>query len=138
MQNNRRFHRSPQREAIYDYVAARKSHLSAEEIYAALRLRHPRLSMGTVYRNLHILVAQGRLVALRFGSGQDLYDARLDLHAHLLCRGCGDLLDADIPAMPDLDQWAGKRILDFQVDGYSLVFSGLCKSCRKRQAAAPS
>ena len=138
MPTGQSYHRSPQREAIYEYVVSRKSHLSAEEIHAALRPRHPKLSMGTVYRNLHILVAQGRLVALHFGSGQDLYDARLGLHSHVLCRGCGDLMDVEIPTeLPDLERFFRDRIADFTVEGYSLVFSGLCKHCRKRHAGSP-
>lgn len=134
MPQSLRYHRSPQREAILEHVVARKSHLSAEEIYAALRPRHPRLSMGTVYRNLHILVTQGRLRALHFGSGQDLYDGRLDPHYHVLCRGCGELYDLDMPAVQGIDECARAFANDFSVESHTLVFHGLCRTCRIRPA----
>ena len=123
------YHRTPQREAILNHVVSRRSHLSAEEIYAALRRRHPRLSMGTVYRNLHILVAQGKLRVLRFGSGQDLYDARMEPHYHLLCRSCGDLRDLTLAPLTELDSLARDQATDFSVEGHMLAFHGLCRNC---------
>ena len=125
-----RYHRSPQREAILELVISRRSHHSAEEIYAALRPRHPRLSMGTVYRNLHILVAQGRLQVLHFGSGQDLYDARLDVHGHLLCRGCGGLWDLELPALEEIHKLGREQARGFTVECCALVFRGFCDNCR--------
>jgi Fe2+ or Zn2+ uptake regulation protein len=120
------------------YLASRQSHQSAEEIFAALRPRHPRLSVGTVYRNLHILVAQGKLRALRFGSGQDLYDARLDPHYHLLCDDCGDLRDFEMPILPGLEEGARHLAGDFQLLGHTLVFHGLCRTCSNARARRPA
>jgi Fe2+ or Zn2+ uptake regulation protein len=127
-----RYHRTPQREAILGHVSHRRAHLSAEEIHAALRRRHPRLSMSSVYRNLHILVAQGKLQVLRFGSGQDLYDARTDVHYHLLCRSCGELRDLEVPALAGVDAEIQSQVSDFQVEGHTLVFHGLCQTCQTR------
>jgi len=85
--------------------------------------------MGTVYRNLHILVAQGKLRVLRFGSGQDLYDARLEPHYHLVCRSCGDLRDSTLPPVTELDKLAGNQATDFSVEGHMLAFHGVCRNC---------
>lgn len=131
MTGPRRYHRTPQREAILDHVTSRCGHLSAEEIHAALRRRHPRLSTSSVYRNLHVLVAQGKLRVLRFGSGQDLYDARTEPHYHLLCRSCGELRDLELPDVSKAVSNAEERVEDFLVEGHTLVFHGLCNACRK-------
>ncbi len=131
MTGPRRYHRTPQREAILDHVTSRCQHLSAEEIHAALRRRHPRLSTSSVYRNLHVLVAQGKLSVLRFGSGQDLYDARTEPHYHVLCRSCGELRDLVLPDVSGVLSRAEQQVSDFQVEGHALVFHGLCTACKE-------
>jgi Fur family peroxide stress response transcriptional regulator len=131
-----RYHRSPQREAILDHIRTRQDHLSAEEVYAGLRPCFPRLSMGTVYRNLHILVEQDRLRVIHFGSGQDRYDARLDLHYHLVCRRCGDITDLEMPAAPGLDVQVRSHSNGFKVEHHAVSFYGLCKTCQQAGDAA--
>ena len=49
--------------AILELVRRLKTHPTAEEIYAQLRPTNPRLSLGTVYRNLHILAQQLFVIA---------------------------------------------------------------------------
>jgi len=124
-----RYHRSTHREAILDFVRDRRAHLSAEEIYAGLRPNHPRLSMGTVYRNLHILVEQQRLHALHFSNGGDRYDARLEPHYHLACRRCGDVVDVDMPVLDQLDTFVRDHRGSFRIESHTVLFHGLCLAC---------
>jgi Fur family peroxide stress response transcriptional regulator len=133
-----RYHRSPQREAILDHICSRHDHLSAEEVYAGLRPRFPRLSMGTVYRNLHILVDQERLRVIPFGSGQDRYDARLDLHYHAVCRRCGDIKDLEMPATTSLDIQVKSHSNGFKVEHHAVSFYGLCLACQEAGDAQQS
>ena len=126
-----RYHRSPQREAILTYLRARKQHLSAEEVYAGLRPQYPRLSMGTVYRNLHILVDQQKLRVIHFGSGQDRYDTRLDPHYHFLCRQCQDLCDLGMPVNADLERQVQAFAVGLKIEHHFLVFGGLCTECER-------
>ena len=129
MPESSKYHHSTHREAILAFVRDRAAHLSAEEIYAAMRPRFPRLSMGTVYRNLHILVAQQRLRVLHFGHGGDRYDARTDPHYHLVCRQCGDMFDIDL-RLDDIETAARVRARDFTIESHSVEFHGLCATCR--------
>jgi len=55
-----------QRQAILDAIETHGGHLTAEEVYKIVKRRHPRLSLGTVYRNLRILVGQGVVRELDF------------------------------------------------------------------------
>lgn len=132
-----RYHRSSQREAILGLVRQAKSHPTAEAIYARLKHRYPRLSLGTVYRNLHILVQQGKIREIRFGSGRDRYDGHLEPHYHFICRRCEDLIDLDMPMRPELEQEAS-GLGRFSVEGHSVVFQGLCASCRQRDSQHPA
>jgi len=131
-----RYHRSSQREAILGLVRQAKSHPTAEAIYARLKHRYPRLSLGTVYRNLHILVLQGKIREIRFGSGRDRYDGHVEPHYHFVCRRCEELIDLDMPIRSDLEPEAA-RLGRFQIDEHSVVFQGLCASCRQLDLHQP-
>ena len=56
---------SKQREAIRMYLLSTKSHPTAEAVYNNIKNEHPRISLGTVYRNLNLLVEQGILYKRR-------------------------------------------------------------------------
>src|SRR5262245_30911755 len=86
-------HRSTrQRRLIYEAVVSTDSHPTAEWVYAAVRRAMPRVSLGTVYRNLALLVAEGRLKAWARG-GSTRYDADVTAHDHFFCESCGGLQD---------------------------------------------
>ena len=59
---------SRQREAIYRFLLHRKDHPTAETIYQHVRQEYPRISLGTIYRNLSLLeeayAMGGRLTVL--------------------------------------------------------------------------
>ncbi len=130
-----RYHRSAQREAILELIQAdRNSHLTAEEVFAKLKVDHPRLSVGTVYRNLHVLAAQGAIQALQMGTGSDIYDGRTDPHYHLVCKRCGDISDIDGMVNPDLETEAAKRSGSFKVENHSVEFYGLCGWCARAES----
>lgn len=129
-----RYHRSAQREAILKLVQGSKSHLTAEEVFARLKQEHPRLAVGTVYRNLHVLAAQGAIRELHIGTRSDIYDGRVDMHYHLVCRSCGDISDLDGPVKMDLETEAARRSGSFKVESHSVEFYGLCGWCARARS----
>jgi Fur family peroxide stress response transcriptional regulator len=46
------------------------------------QVEFPSLSMGNVYRNLNILIEQGLIGRIDFGSTFDRFDANIDPHYH--------------------------------------------------------
>ena len=50
-----------QKEAILRAALSSGSHPTADRIYATVRRELPRISLGTVYRNLQRLVGEGRI-----------------------------------------------------------------------------
>lgn len=52
---------SRQREAIYRFLLHRKDHPTAETIYQHVRQEYPRISLGTIYRNLSLLEETGQI-----------------------------------------------------------------------------
>ena len=65
---------SRQREMIYEYLCSTCEHPSAEMIYEDLKKKIEGLSLGTVYRNLNQLAAQGTILRLTGIDGSDHYD----------------------------------------------------------------
>ena len=118
---------SQQRERIYQAVAESHDHPTAEMVYRRLKPQLPRLSMGTVYRNLRQLAKSGRLTELDGPVAR--YDAMTSPHTHFRCDACGALLDLGaVDYDPTLDQAAAEEG-GFTVTGHSLVFTGLCPRC---------
>ena len=50
---------SRQREAICEYLGSRKDHPTADMVFQAVRQVYPKISLGTVYRNLTLLASEG-------------------------------------------------------------------------------
>ncbi len=118
-----------QRRLVYDAVCATKNHPTAEAVYDRVRRVMPRVSLGTVYRNLQLLVADGRLRSWTRGRATR-YDADLSPHDHFVCEVCGLLLDLDRVGGP----LAAERRLQergFEVRGRILDVIGLCRECRR-------
>ena len=82
---------SRQRERIYQAVHASREHPSAQMVYDLLREEMPRLSLGTVYRNLHQMAQEGMLQELEGPTAR--FDACLAPHAHIRCTCCGRVMD---------------------------------------------
>lgn len=123
----RRFSR--QREQIYEAVCATDTHPTAEMVYERLKPAMPRLSLGTVYRNLRQMAAEGRLMELEGPVAR--FDADLSPHAHFRCQRCGAVSDVAIPYDAALDMLAaGDGRL---VRGHSLCFYGICPACAAEQ-----
>ncbi len=125
---------SYQREQIYRAVCASQEHPTAEMVYQRLKPSMPRLSLGTVYRNLHQMAQEGRLVEMEGPVVR--FDAVTKPHTHLRCIRCGGV--CDLGAMPyddGLDRKAeesGCRILR-----HTLVFTGICAACAAEQGEGP-
>ena len=120
---------SQQRVRIYQAVQSSMEHPSAQMVYDALRPEMPRLSLGTVYRNLHQMAQEGRLRELEGPVAR--FDAVLPPHTHIRCVRCGQAADLAVPYDPALDREAGES--GWAVNGHDLVFSGLCPACRTEQ-----
>jgi Fur family peroxide stress response transcriptional regulator len=84
------------RRVVLDVVGATESHPTAEWVHQMVRRRLPRVSLGTVYRNLRLLVAEGLVKELP--SPHARFDGNLSEHHHFTCLGCGRISDVQGPA----------------------------------------
>ncbi|MDO4315245.1 MAG: transcriptional repressor [Oscillospiraceae bacterium] len=116
---------SQQRERIYEAVCASKEHPTAQMIYDTLRPELPRLSLGTVYRNLHQMAQEGRLREMEGAVAR--FDAVLEPHTHVRCVRCGRVADLALPYDAALDSAAAES--GWRIADHSLTFTGICPAC---------
>lgn len=129
-----------QRKVILEEVKKDHSHPTADLIYERVRKRLPRISMGTVYRNLDILASSGLIQKLEPGLSQMRFDGNTHDHYHLTCVRCGKIEDAPIEASDDalenLENALG-HLTKYGIFGHRLEFLGLCRACQEKEALLP-
>jgi len=82
-----------QRLAICNFILSRKDHPTAEKIYQELRNEYPTISLGTIYKTLHLLKDLGLIQELGFNEGSVRYDPDMELHINMVCSKCGIISD---------------------------------------------
>ena len=82
-----------QRLAICNFILSRKDHPTAEQIYQELRNEYPTISLGTIYKNLHLLQELELIQELGFNEGSVRYDPDMEVHVNMVCSKCGKISD---------------------------------------------
>ncbi|KMQ50564.1 Peroxide stress regulator PerR, FUR family [Chitinispirillum alkaliphilum] len=127
------YRKSSQREKILKIIKSSDSHPTADWIYHTLKEEIPGLSLGTVYRNLSVLIEQGHIIKIPFGSSFDRYDGNITPHYHIVCETCGIVRDVDIPlGLVDI-RLKGVKCDDFNITGHRLIILGKCETCNKNE-----
>ncbi|MFH2051821.1 MAG: transcriptional repressor [bacterium] len=134
MRSNPNRRNTLQRSVILEELCSTKRHPTAAELFAKVRSRLPRISLGTVYRNLEVLHQEGRIRKLDFSGAEARFDADMDPHDHIRCTRCGCV--KDLPATsPPVE--LPRESAGFLIEGHRLEYYGLCPECRKTAARGP-
>ena len=120
---------TPQRIAIYKELASTDQHPSTETIYKKIKDYYPNISLTTVYRTLETFEKLGLISVVNVLYNAARYDANLDPHHHIVCTECKKVEDVYDESLNNLDI-SNKTLGDYKVEGYSLLLSGVCQSCR--------
>ncbi|MGA6924366.1 MAG: transcriptional repressor [Desulfosarcina sp.] len=121
-----------QRQVILEEVRRINNHPAADEIYERVRKRLPRISLGTVYRNLDLLCELGEIQRLELSGSMKRYDGIANKHYHIRCIGCDRVDDAPIAPLNELeDDLYGTTV--FEIIGHNLEFTGLCPQCSRQR-----
>lgn len=118
---------SKQRAAIMRVMATNDEHPTAVRIYELVKELVPNISLGTVYRNLNVLVDEGLLHRIVCEDGGDRFDYSLLPHAHFVCRNCGEMSDVPLDYLK-LRRWIGLDSVG-SIDSCALTVYGLCRAC---------
>ena len=125
--------KSAQREKIYAIIRASAEHPTAKEVYDQLRKESPAAGLGNVYRNIGILLEEGRIVRRDFGDGIEHFDAVTNLHYHFVCESCGRVVDFSLPVQDSITELA-RRNTRHTVTGHAIQFYGTCEECNIKSA----
>lgn len=121
---------SKQREIIHKVVMESCDHPDAKEIYSLVKKKISNISLGTVYRNLNILVLEGRIRRLSSLDGNDRFDKTLQDHNHVICLKCGKVCDVNL--LPDESKI--KKVENetgFKITTCNFNINGICEECMK-------
>ena len=136
-ETNRTSHRKPQsqkktkqKEAILRVLSNTTSHPTAVWIYDEVRKEIPHISLGTVYRNLKLLAAQGVISELEISGGGRRFETNTSSHYHFLCDRCGQVFHIDETVTEKLG-WEISQGTGFEISEYQLEFHGLCRECQE-------
>jgi Fur family peroxide stress response transcriptional regulator len=129
-----------QKEAILRAAQSSGDHPTADMIYAAVRRELPRISLGTVYRNLQRLVDEGRmsLAPVQDERGRSArFDPETRPHDHFVCERCKRIYDMARDGGVDAVNLAAFERQGFRVTAHTLAAYGVCPKCARRPAARP-
>ncbi len=121
-----------QRKVIIETLQKHKDHPGAEEIYTEVRSILPKISLGTVYRNLDLLAGSGLISRLDVGGAHAHYDPEPGSHPHFHCKECGSVSDLEWEDSFVVSK-AVKRdsLANFSTDSVEILVRGVCASCRE-------
>lgn len=121
-----------QRLAIYKYIISRDDHPTTEQIYQALKKDHPTISLGTIYKTLHLLKQLGLIQELGINDGSIRYDPNMQPHINMVCTECGYIDDYESETFNS--HW--KELisqLDFKPKGQRIDLYYECEKCKKKK-----
>lgn len=112
---------------ILDLINHSNAHMTAEQVFFALKERYPAVVMATVYNNLNKLHQQGKIRKISMEGQPDRYDNNTR-HDHLVCCCCGKISDIVLSDLTnDLEKQVGCHI-----ESYDLKIRYLCPDCREK------
>ncbi len=119
-----------QRRVVYETIKATHSHPTADWIFDHVRTTVPKISLGTVYRNLSVLKTEGLIREIYGSDRRAHYDAVVEPHAHFICTECGTI--SDVHSATECDWRAIKELVGCQVIEQRIEFAGTCSACVQR------
>lgn len=123
---------TPQRHAILEYLINSMSHPTADEIYKALEGKFPNMSVATVYNNLRVFREIGLVKELTYGDASSRFDFVTSDHYHVICEGCGKIVDFHYPGLDEVEHLAS-HVTDFKVSHHRLEIYGTCSDCQSKE-----
>lgn len=125
---------SRQRECIKHFLATTKEHPTADNVYLHVKREFPNISLGTVYRNLNLLIDLGEAIRITLPNSADRFDGHVEPHNHFYCTKCKKVLDLELDAKEiyAINQ-AAAADFDGIIESSNTFFYGLCGDCAKKE-----
>lgn len=118
-----------QRQVIMEELRATDQHPSADDLHGRVKQKLPRISLGTVYRNLEILTELGEIQTIALAGSLKRFDGIPHNHYHMRCAHCDRLVDAPMEVIDSLER-ALQEKTEFRILDHQLEFTGICPDCQ--------
>lgn len=117
---------TPQRIAILGAINVLRNHPTAENIIEYIKINHPNISVGTVYKVLDSLVEKKLLIRVKTENGVMRFDPVLKKHHHLYCTETDKIEDFEDETLDKLigDYLHQKGIDNFKIEDFKLQITG--------------
>jgi Fur family transcriptional regulator, peroxide stress response regulator len=117
---------TPQRIAVFDAVINLNNHPTAENVTGFIKINHPNIATGTVYKTLETLVKCGIIKKVKTDIDIMRYDAVVEKHHHLYCSESDRIEDFYDNELNDiLDSYLKKKkIPNFKIEDIKLQIVG--------------
>ncbi len=120
-----------QRGLVLDAVIDLCNHPTAHEVYEYIHKTHPSVGKATVYRNLNLLVDEGKLKRVFAIDGPDHYDSTIEVHQHLECKVCKKIIDVSLSINDDNFVDVEKQTGFSDIDR-NIIITGICPECLEK------
>lgn len=120
---------SQQRETILEIIKSSGKHVSVDVIYAEARVQMPRISLGTVYRNLKQLEELKQVCQTQGANQTTYYEPYLEPHHHFVCKECGLIKNLDNPTVKVCTGCISTSV-PMKIDDIVTTLYGVCEACQ--------
>ncbi len=122
-----------QRRLLLELLGNTQGHVDAKELYQRASAKDESISPATVYRSLSLFKELGLVDEMRLGKMRCCYEVRRSPeHQHLVCRGCGKIMEFKSPYFQKLIK-AVQREHSFTVTKAALCLEGYCPKCEEKE-----
>ena len=122
-----------QRRLLLNLVHDASGHIDAKELYRRANSQDESISLATVYRSLHLFKDLGLVEERRLGQLRCCYELKRSVeHQHLVCRGCGKVIEFETPLVQELVKKV-QREHRFDVTRAELCLEGYCRQCSEKR-----
>ncbi len=126
---NNQLKRTRQREVILEIFLDQGGHVSSEELHRVIRDSNPSIGYTTVYRTMKLLVDAGLAEERHFNDGVARYEAEHQHHDHLVCTGCGKIIEFESQKIED-EQSLIAQDAGFILERHRHELYGKCSACQ--------
>ena len=115
-----------------------EEHLSADEIFALVKVDCPEIGLATVYRTIQLLSELHLIDRINFDDGYVRYEMgsafdreQKHHHHHLICSNCGKVISFQDDLLEELEEKIA-RTTGFEVVDHEVKLYGRCIDCRRK------
>jgi len=118
---------TPQRLSIVEELY-NHGHMNIDQLYQSMLKKFPSISLATIYKNINAMIEICFLSEVKLPNKKSVYELTKQEHSHVVCSKCGEVVDLTLDKTTLCTQ--AKQKSDYTLKSSSIVFDGICPSCK--------